>query len=113
MRLWDGTEIVKSVVHRGISEWSAMAEDLDRESAKVISEVREALAAAPWGGGAEGQAFKAAHFSNDGPERMLTQYAQLTKQIIDAGSRVRAAVDHTLHTDAAIEHDLAARTKEI
>ncbi|MGP3911076.1 hypothetical protein [Nonomuraea sp. 10N515B] len=114
MRLWDGTEIVKSVVNRGISEWSTMAEDLEREASKLIAEVKEALAAAPWGSGVEGEAFKAAHFRGNGPDRMLTQCAQLGREIIDAGDRVRKSVDNTLLTDADIEHQLrAGLTREI
>ncbi|TMR99648.1 hypothetical protein [Nonomuraea basaltis] len=108
MRLWDGTEIVKPIVDRGIFLWSTMAGDLERESSRVITQVEEALAAAPWGSGAEGRAFQAAHFRDDGPNRMLTQCAQLTKEIADMGSRARITVDNTLQTDAAIKQDLAA-----
>jgi hypothetical protein len=108
VKLWDGTQIIKSTVDRGISEWSTMAEDLERDSSGLINQVKEALAAAPWGDGAEGEAFRAAHFRNDGPNRMLTQCAQLTKEIADAGTMVCKAVDNTLQTDLDIKHDLAA-----
>ncbi|MEU6711261.1 hypothetical protein ABZ897_07230 [Nonomuraea sp. NPDC046802] len=100
MRLWDGTEIIKPIVDRGISQWSVMAEDLDQESATLIARVEEALATTPWGTGAEGNAFYNAHFRDDGPNQMLTQCAQLAKEIIDAGDRVRQSVDNTLQTDA-------------
>ncbi|MFI7129671.1 hypothetical protein ACIBQ1_28505 [Nonomuraea sp. NPDC050153] len=108
MRLWDGTQIVKSTVDRGLSQWSAMAEDLERESAKLIAQVQEALDAAPWGSGAEGEAFRTAHFRNDGPNQMLSQCTQLAGEINGAGCGVRTAVDHTLKMDLDIKHDLAA-----
>ncbi|MET7333766.1 hypothetical protein [Nonomuraea sp. NPDC005650] len=108
MRLWDGTQIVKPTVDRGLSEWSSMAEDLERESSKLVAQVQEALAAAPWGSGAEGEAFRQAHFRNDGPNQMLSQCTQLAGEITDAGCRVRTAVDNTLKTDLDIKHDLAA-----
>ncbi|GAA3567616.1 hypothetical protein GCM10022419_055530 [Nonomuraea rosea] len=108
MRLWDGTQIVKPVVDRATSEWSAMAEDLERELAVLVNQVKEALATAPWGGGAEGAAFRAAHFRNGGPDRMLTQCGELSKGITEAGAMVCKAVDNTLQTDADIKRDLAA-----
>ncbi|TMR14398.1 hypothetical protein ETD86_28690 [Nonomuraea turkmeniaca] len=108
MRLWDGTEIAKSIVDQGISQWSTMAEALEQESSRLITQVEDALAAAPWGGGAEGRAFLTAHFRGDGPNRMLTQCADLTKEITDAGTRVRQSVDNTLQTDADIKQNLAA-----
>ncbi|MEV4363407.1 hypothetical protein [Nonomuraea sp. NPDC049625] len=114
MRLWDGTQIIKPSVDRGLSEWSTMAEDLEHESARLVSLVREALDAAPWGPGAEGEAFRAAHFRNDGPNQMLSQCTQLAKEITGAGSGVRTAVDNTLKMDLDIKRDMAAgRVREI
>ncbi|MFG6197057.1 hypothetical protein [Nonomuraea sp. JJY05] len=108
MRLWDGTQIIKPNVDRGLSEWSAMAEDLERESAKLVAQVQEALDAAPWGPGAEGEAFRAAHFRNDGPNQMLLQCTKLAEQITAAGCGVRTAVDNTLKMDLDIKRDMAA-----
>ncbi|WP_431928221.1 hypothetical protein [Nonomuraea jabiensis] len=114
MRLWDGTQIIKPSVDRGLSEWSAMAEDLARESARLVAQVQEALDAAPWGPGAEGEAFRAAHFRNDGPNQMLSQCTRLAEEITDAGRWVRTAVDNTLKMDLDIRRDMAAgRVREI
>ncbi|WP_336204536.1 hypothetical protein [Nonomuraea sp. LPB2021202275-12-8] len=113
MRLWDGTEIMKSMVDHGLSQWSTMAEDLERTLSGRIAQVVEALAAAPWGDGAEGKAFKAAHFRDGGPDHMLTQCAQIAKEIPDAGDRVRKSVDNTLRTDAAMRADLEALRRAI
>ncbi|NUP78483.1 MAG: hypothetical protein HOV96_13150 [Nonomuraea sp.] len=109
MRPWEGAEIKKPIVDLGISQWSTMAEDWEKESERLVAAVVEALAAAPWGGGAEGDAFKAAHFRNDGPVRMLNQCGSLSKEITDASGRLRTTIDNTLGTDADIEHDLATR----
>ncbi|MFC4116809.1 hypothetical protein [Nonomuraea zeae] len=108
MRLWDGTQIVKPTVDRATSEWATLAEDVDRTTAVLVDQVKQALATAPWGGGAEGMAFKAAHFRNDGPDKMLAKCAEISKGIADAGAKVRKAIDNTLQTDADIKRDLAA-----
>jgi hypothetical protein len=108
VRLWDGTQIAKPVVYRGITQWTTMADELSGEAARLIAQVKAALAAEPWGAGAEGRSFYAAHFQDDGPNRMLTQYEDLAEAIVDAGTRVRANVDNTLHTDADIKNDLQA-----
>jgi hypothetical protein len=114
MKPWEGAEINKPVVDLGISQWSTMAEDWERAAGPLIAQVIEALAAAPWGGGAEGEAFKAAHFRDGGPTKMLTQCADLTEQIGDASGRLRTTIGNTLGTDADIERDLAAgQTREI
>ena len=109
MRPWNGTEIVKPVVDQGISQWTTMAEDWEKECARLVSAVVDALATAPWGGGAEGDSFKAAHFRDNGPIRMLKQCGSLAKEITDASSRLRTTIDNTLGTDADIERDLATR----
>lgn len=111
MRPWDGAQIVKPVVDLGISQWTTMAEDWEKESERLVAGVLEALATKPWGGGAEGEAFKSAHFRNDGPTRMLNQCGSLAKEITDACGRLRTTIDNTLGTDADIERELA--TKEI
>ncbi|MGW0802391.1 hypothetical protein [Nonomuraea sp. NPDC002799] len=108
MKLWDGTQIVKPVVDYGLTQWGTMVEDVQRDTAGLVADVKAALAAAPWGGGAEGKAFSAAYFRDDGPTRMLTQCVTLLKEIADAGDRVRAAVDNTLQTDADIQRDIQA-----
>ena len=111
MRPWDGTQIAKPIVDLGISQWSTMAEDWEKESERLVTAVLEALATKPWGTGAEGEAFVAAHFRDDGPTRMLNQCGSLAKEIADASGRLRTTIDNTLGTDADIERELA--TKEI
>ncbi|MCF6470285.1 hypothetical protein FAF44_18040 [Nonomuraea sp. MG754425] len=108
MRLWDGTEIIKPVVDRGLSEWSTMAEEQEQRLPQLVAKVEACLAAAPWGTGVEGDSFRVAHFSGSGPVELLAQCKQLAKQVTDAGDRVRTAIDNTLQTDAAIRDDLAA-----
>ncbi|QYC44433.1 hypothetical protein Nocox_34335 [Nonomuraea coxensis DSM 45129] len=108
MRLWDGTQIAKPVVYRGITQWTTMADDLNEEATHLAAQVKAALAAQPWGAGTEGQSFFAAHFRGDGPNRMLKQYEDLAEAITDAGTRVRDNVDNTLLTDADIKNDLQA-----
>ena len=63
-------EIAKPVVNLGISQWCTMAEDWEREAPQLMAAVTEALSATPWGGAAEGVAFKSAHFRGDGPNQM-------------------------------------------
>ncbi|MEU1727535.1 hypothetical protein ACNF49_06880 [Actinomadura sp. ATCC 39365] len=109
MRPWDGTQIIKPVVDSGISQWTTMAEDWEKESERLVAAVVEALAAAPWGNGMEGRSFKDSHFRDDGPNRMLNQCVDLSKQLMDACGRLRASIDNTLSVDAAIEQDLKAR----
>jgi hypothetical protein len=106
-------DIAKPIVNLGISQWSTMAEDWELEAPRLRAAVTEALAAAPWGGGAEGAAFKAAHFRGDGPNQMLTQCAHLTKEITDAGDRMRKTIDNTLRTHAATFQDMSGLTREI
>ncbi|MEU7854990.1 hypothetical protein [Nonomuraea sp. NPDC049141] len=106
-------EIAKPVVNLGISQWSTMAEEWEREEAQLRAAVYEALAAAPWGGGAEGAAFKAAHFRGDGPNQMLKQCFHLTKEITDAGDRMRKTIDNTLRTHHATYQDMSGLTREI
>lgn len=100
-------EAIKPVVELGVSQWSTMAGDWEREAPQLMAAVTEALSAAPWGGEAEGAAFRAAHFRGDGPHQMLTQCAHLTKEITDAGDRLRKTVDNTLSTHAITFQDLA------
>ncbi|GGT32157.1 hypothetical protein ACFFV7_35475 [Nonomuraea spiralis] len=109
MKPWNGTQIIKPVVDSGISQWTTMAEDWETQSERLIAAVVEALAAAPWGGGAEGEAFRNSHLQGDGPNRMLNQCVDLSRQITDACGRLRASIDNTLGTDADIESDLKAR----
>jgi hypothetical protein len=106
-------EIAKPIVNLGISQWSTMAEDWEREAPQLMAAVTEALSAAPWGSGAEGAAFKAAHFRGDGPNQMLRQCGHLTKEITDAGDRLRKTIDNTLRTHAATHQDLSGLTREI
>lgn len=108
MRLWDGTEIVKPVVDHGLTQWDTMAGELDRTMSKLAAELKDALAAAPWGQGVEGRAFCAAHFRDDGPNRLITQCTRLTKEITAESGLVRQAVDNTLKMDADIRRDIAA-----
>lgn len=106
-------EIAKPVVNLGISQWCTMAEDWEREAPQLMAAVTEALSATPWGGAAEGVAFKSAHFRGDGPNQMLKQCAHLTKEITDAGDRMRKTIDNTLRTHAATYQDLSGLTREI
>ncbi|SEF89780.1 hypothetical protein SAMN05444920_101961 [Nonomuraea solani] len=106
MNLWDGSYIAKPIVDRGISAWSLMAEDLERGLPKLTAQVEECLASAPWGGGAEGRAFFSAHFRDDGPSEMLSQCGRLTREIADAGTRLRKVIDNTVQTDLDIEHGI-------
>ncbi|MEU4224162.1 hypothetical protein AB0F17_07705 [Nonomuraea sp. NPDC026600] len=106
-------EIAKPVVNQGISQWCTMAEEWEREEPQLRAAVYEALAAEPWGAAAEGVAFKAAHFRGDGPTQMLKQSAHLTKEITDAGDRMRKTIDNTLRTHAATYQDLFGLTREI
>ncbi|MEV0617735.1 hypothetical protein AB0I81_30745 [Nonomuraea sp. NPDC050404] len=105
---WQGTYASKILAERGISAWSTMADEFERTLPKLTAEVEACLSAAPWGSDAEGEAFRAAHFSGGGgPNDMLEQCGRLAKEIIDAGDRVRTAIDNTRQTDADIRHDLA------
>ncbi|WP_043635280.1 hypothetical protein [Nonomuraea candida] len=105
---WNGNYISKSVVDRGLSGWSGMAEELERTLPELVARVEECLMKAPWGGGAEGVAFRQAHLRDGGPLEMLSQCAELAKGVTDAGERVRKAIDNTRQTDADISHDLTA-----
>ncbi|MEV4172964.1 hypothetical protein [Nonomuraea sp. NPDC049709] len=113
MNGWDGTYIARPVVDRGISQWSTMAEELEKALPQLTAEVEACLATAPWGPGAEGDAFCQAHFRDNGPMEMLTQCTRLARGITDAGDRLRQAIDNTLQTDADIRHDLTAMTREV
>ncbi|GAA2208140.1 hypothetical protein GCM10009850_035980 [Nonomuraea monospora] len=109
---WDGAFIAKSV-DRGISAWSTTAEEVSRELPKLAAEIEERLAAAPWGVGAEGEAFLRAHFSDGGPTEMIAQCKRLAEEIVDVGDRLRQAIDNTRQTDADIDHDLTRMTREV
>ncbi|MEV0146449.1 MULTISPECIES: hypothetical protein [unclassified Nonomuraea] len=100
-------DVVKPVVDRGITEWSTMAEDWEREVPQLVAAISEALAAAPWGCGLEGDQFRIAHFEGDGPNQMLIQCGDLKKGITDAGDRLRKNVDNTFCTNAATYQDIA------
>jgi hypothetical protein len=113
MRLWDGTEIVRPTVDRGLSQWESMAGDLDEKMKSAIAAVKEALSATPWGGGAEGLSFWRAHFQGDGPIKLLDQCALLTKEISGESGRVRSAVDNTLQVDEAMRQDLSGLTYRV
>ncbi|GAA3149383.1 hypothetical protein [Nonomuraea roseoviolacea] len=106
-------DVAKQVVELGLSQWTTMAEDWEREAPQLMAAVSEALAAAPWGDGIEGLQFKAAHFNGDGPNQMLTQCVDLTTQITDAGERLRTTVDNTLYANAATYEDVTTGLKEI
>ncbi|NUW32341.1 hypothetical protein HTZ77_12995 [Nonomuraea sp. SMC257] len=106
-------DVAKQVVELGISQWSTMAEDWEQEAPQLMAAVSEALAAAPWGNGVEGLQFKTAHFNGGGPNQMLTQCAELTTQITDAGERLRTTVDNTLHANAVTYEDVTNGLKEI
>ncbi|HLU71672.1 MAG TPA: hypothetical protein VKZ82_05800 [Nonomuraea sp.] len=106
MRLWDGTEITRPVVDRGLTQWDTMAGDLDKQLSELAAEVKAALAAAPWGAGAEGLAFWQAHFQGDGPNLLLERCALLAEEISGEPGRVREAVTNTLEVDAAMKEDL-------
>ncbi|MFC5815934.1 MULTISPECIES: hypothetical protein [Nonomuraea] len=113
MRLWDGTEIMKPTVDRGLTQWDTMAGDLDEKLSDRVAKVKAALAAAPWGTGAEGVAFWNAHFQGNGPNLLLDQCAQLCQEISGEPGRVRAAVGNTLQVSTAMEEDLSAMMRQV
>ncbi|GAA2828701.1 hypothetical protein [Nonomuraea rubra] len=110
---WDGAYIARSVVDRGMSAWSTNAEEVNRTLPRLAGEVEKNLAAAPWGAGAEGDAFRQAHLRDGGPVEMINQCKRLGEQIVDAGDRLRQAIDNTRQTDADIDHDLTRLTREV
>jgi hypothetical protein len=110
---WSGAYVSKTVVNRGMSAWSTTAEEVGRTLPKLADDVESYLSTAPWGGGAEGQAFYKAHCGDGGPIEMVRQAKRLAEQIVDAGDRLRAAIDNTLQTDADIRHDLTRMAREV
>ncbi|GAA4967276.1 hypothetical protein HD597_003827 [Nonomuraea thailandensis] len=110
---WDGASIARSVVDRGMTAWSTNAEEVSRTLPKLTAEVEKCLAAAPWGVGAEGEAFYRAHLGDGGPTEMINQCKRLAEEIVDAGDRLRHAIDNTRQTDADIDHDLTRLTREV
>ncbi|MFC5835450.1 hypothetical protein [Nonomuraea insulae] len=114
MKEWDGTYIAKPVVDRGISEWTTMAEELERGLPRLAAAVEACLATQPWGPGAEGDSFRESHFRDNGPGDMLARCSRLPREVTDAGDRLRMAIDNTLQTDADIRHDLTTgQTREV
>ncbi|MFG1694885.1 hypothetical protein [Nonomuraea sp. NPDC049309] len=110
---WSGAYVSKAVVDRGMTAWSTTAEEVSRTLPKLADDVESYLNTAPWGGGAEGQAFYQAHCGDGGPIEMVRQARHLAEQLVDAGDRLRAAIDNTLQTDADIRHDLTRMAREV
>ncbi|MGR6919091.1 hypothetical protein ACU635_32995 [[Actinomadura] parvosata] len=110
---WDGTYIAHTTVDRGMSAWAATADEVSRTLPRLAGEIETHLAAAPWGSGAEGQAFYQAHFRDGGPIELINQCKRLAEEIVDAGDRLRKAIDNTRQTDADISYDVARMTREV
>ncbi|MEV4803070.1 hypothetical protein AB0K18_23935 [Nonomuraea sp. NPDC049421] len=110
---WSGAFIAKPVVDRGMSAWSTTAEEVGKSLPKLAADVEAHLSTAPWGDGTEGMAFYRAHLAEGGPYEMINQCKRLAEQVVDAGDRLRAAIDNTLETDADIRDGLTRMTREV
>ncbi|GAA4231726.1 hypothetical protein FHR32_004132 [Streptosporangium album] len=102
----DGLDIFSPTVGRGISQWNVMSGELERFYAQRMTRITELLAAAPWGGGTEGNAFRQSLMEGGGPNIMLSNGADSVRQIVDAGPRLRRTLENSLGTDVAIAQDL-------
>lgn len=103
---YDGPEIFSPAVERGISQWNVMSGELERFYAQRMTRITELLAAEPWGGGTEGNAFRQSLIQSGGPTIMLSNGANIVRQIADAGPRLRRTLENSLGTDVAIAQDL-------
>ncbi|MFE3451280.1 hypothetical protein ACFXJ8_20385 [Nonomuraea sp. NPDC059194] len=105
---WSGFEVVKATAYTGVSQWKALAEEIERQLPELTAKLRQAMDAEPWGpGSTEGDAFFASHFGGVNPPQILTRCDELPKEFLDAGDRVRKNVDNHFTTDQAIAEDVA------
>ncbi|MBG0816640.1 hypothetical protein [Planomonospora sp. ID82291] len=100
-------------IENGISQWEAMASDLDRAWREVSAELKGLNEAAPWGSGPEGRAFASQYLREDGPVRLVESGSALVGQIVAAGPLLRRTIAHSRATDAAIAEALARGAKTV
>ncbi|WP_067181033.1 hypothetical protein [Microtetraspora niveoalba] len=104
--------INKTAVTGGLSQWTTMAGDLERDYPGLVARITELNAAEPWGGGSEGSSFRNSYYLSGGPEALIAKGKSLVKQIVEAGPRLRTTFDTTLAVDEAHAQDLAHVTAE-
>ncbi|MEV0973856.1 hypothetical protein [Microtetraspora glauca] len=107
---YDGLAINKSAVDKGLSQWSAMAGDLDKALPGLIARIVELHAAAPWGGGSEGHSFRDSYIQGGGPGALIDKGKAVVKEIVDVGPRLRTTFENSLTVEEAHTQDLARGT---
>ncbi|MEV8633408.1 hypothetical protein AB0395_17275 [Streptosporangium sp. NPDC051023] len=101
---------IHDAVYRGVSEWDTTAQDMNRSYSRLMARIVELNAAAPWGDGAEGLAFRESYMQGGGPNVLLSNGSHVVQQIIEAGPRLLRTFDNSFGTDAAHAQDLAQGT---
>ncbi|WP_067136060.1 hypothetical protein [Microtetraspora malaysiensis] len=104
---FDGAAIDRPAVTRGLSEWSTMAGDLERDLPGLVARILELNATEPWGGGSEGASFRNSYYQNGGPNALITKGRAVVKKIGEAGPRLRTTFDNTHGVDEAHAQDMA------
>lgn len=97
----NGVLFSERVVATGISVWADMATDLKKEWDAASSEIKGHVAAAPWGRGAEGQAFLRALMRTGGPLQMVESGKRTIDEIVKAGPTLRETIGNSVATDQA------------
>ncbi|MET9342250.1 hypothetical protein [Nonomuraea sp. NPDC003804] len=110
-----GVDLVRPITYEGITQWSDMAGEMEKDLPRLVDELRQTLATEPWGSGAEGKAFYANHYQGDGPTKLMDRCSNFPQQFADAGDRVREGVENLFTTDTTIAYDIGTgeRVREV
>jgi hypothetical protein len=98
----DYVNVDRKAALKGLDEWDAAASELRAQWKKCVSKIQALQAAAPWGGGADGDAFHASFTANGGPDAFFAMGDGIMDEGVDLGKRVRTAVNRTHATDSEL-----------
>ncbi|MDF2711162.1 MAG: hypothetical protein K0R62_6814 [Nonomuraea muscovyensis] len=95
----DGVRFSERLCATGISMWGEMVSDLKKEWDEAVTEIEGQVAAAPWGGGAEGVRFQQALLKSGGPMKMVQTARRVLGQIEAAGPTMRDTISISVAAD--------------
>ncbi|MFI7440489.1 hypothetical protein [Nonomuraea indica] len=105
----DGVRFNEQLCATGISMWGDMAAALKKEWEEAVAEIEGCVAAAPWGGGAEGIRFHQALLKSGGPAKLC----QTARRVLGNIERTAPTMRDTISISVAADEYEAERIKRL